>query len=382
MMDIFYINVTQLFKINNKMNCKYFVIAIFAVICIGGVVATAVVFSKKKSDNSNDTIFYDYDDFLENTKHDNHTNITPGPDTTTIVVVNATKVISNTTIDSQLIIGDINDTFFFINETTGNGIRVPIWWDEFNGDSIERSSWILMNSGIQHGWDNNEEQVYLRDNVDVYDGALHISALRNRGRNYTSGRIMSKGAWCPGMSLPNGKIVSKIYFESLIHVPISGQGIWPAFWAYPEKSVYGSFSQSGEIDMMELINDFDRLTQGIHYGGERPRNQKHMIRTGGSIDDNYTYEFGTYVIGAEWSLDTIIFYLNGIETGRVNSKKIDSEQGWYSESSIAKVSSPFDEPFNIIFNIAIGGNWPGPPDDNTPDEIVMSVDYFRVFADF
>jgi len=261
-----------------------------------------------------------------------------------------------------------------------DGVSVPIWWDEFDGNTLDKNTWQIM-TGNKNGWGNNEVQVYSDsvDNVDVYDSYLRISAIRDNNGVYTSGRIMTKGGWFPGMTLPNDKKANKIRFEVSVILPSSGQGIWPAFWAFPAKPSYGDFPLSGELDIMELINDMNVLTQGIHYGGGEKGKKMTMFKTKA---DNFTYAGGSYIFAVDWTYDSIIFSTNEVETGVVYSKEVDPENGWYTNSPNGTKNSPFDKPFNLIFNVAVGGNWAGEPDNTTPEISTMLVDYVRVFADF
>jgi beta-glucanase (GH16 family) len=182
------------------------------------------------------------------------------------------------------------------------------------------------------------------------------------------------------------KVVTKIYFESNILIPDSGNGLWPGFWFFPKEYVYGEYAASGEIDLMELRDGYDSLTCGVHYGGPEKgyngdSNLRNMTRTFNV--DKSSFANKSFVFGAEWTLDTIVFFVNGVEMARRHSKAIDPENGWFSAASNAEISSPFDIPFKAIYNIAVGGNFPKfAPDETTPGEVIMSVDYLRVFADF
>lgn len=265
------------------------------------------------------------------------------------------------------------------SKTNTTGTRVPIWWDEFDGTEINQGSWVVANGGDQSGWGNAELQTYHESNIEVRNGSLYIVA-KNENGGWTSGRVMTKGAWYPGMEIPYG-ITTKIYLEAKITVPESGMGIWPAFWAFPQDSEYGSFSQSGEIDIMELRRDYANLTQGIHYGGEHPKNKKTMIRVG-DVEPEFTLANKTFVFSTEWSKNSIVFFWNGVETGRMVPRSVDQNYGWYSDADVDNTDAPFDKPFYAIFNIAIGGKYPGEPDENTPPVVTMAVDYFRVYADY
>lgn len=340
---------------------------------VGGSVATGLILTRKK--HTKITYYNPPEDFVPQVDiFGNSTEIV----TEQINVDTGGTTVSNTS--GPIISPD----YIYSNITSMDKIRVPVWWDEFEGDSLNQEHWSpLVGNGIG-GWGNMEKQKYSKDNVAVYDGAMHIMANRE-GDEWFSARIESKGAWTPGMVIAD-KIVAKIYFESNILIPDAGNGLWPAFWFFPEEYVYGGYAASGEIDVMELRDSYDSVTSGIHYGGQKKntdgvRNMRNMTRT--SDVDKTSFANKSFVFGVEWTLDTIVFFMNGVEMTRRRSKAIDPENGWFSAASNAVVSSPFDNPFKAIYNIAVGGNFPKfAPDETTPDEVIMSVDYFRVFADF
>ncbi|AGE60254.1 (1-3)-beta-glucanase [Acanthocystis turfacea Chlorella virus WI0606] len=260
---------------------------------------------------------------------------------------------------------------------TTDDVNVPIWWDEFEGTELNRDHWRVMTGG--DGWGNREEQVYVDSptSLDVADSQLVITASKGEDGKYTSARIMTNGAWYPGMTLPNGKTTKKIRFESVITLPEAGQGIWPAFWAYPEANTYGDFPGSGEIDIMEIINAQDKLIQGIHYGSVEHRTMN-MTRTP-ALDG--TFALGTYKFAVDWYADKMTFFLNDEAVNTYYSKNVHKD-GWFTDFPGAGPNAPFDKGFNLILNIAVGGNWPKSPDSTTPQTVNMLVDYVRVYADF
>ncbi|AGE49665.1 (1-3)-beta-glucanase [Acanthocystis turfacea Chlorella virus OR0704.3] len=265
--------------------------------------------------------------------------------------------------------------------TSTTGIHVPIWWDDFNGTELNKNTWDVPDGGSQSGWGNDEIQTYYGANVAVENGYLYIISKREESGEWSSGRVSTKGAWYPGMNLPSYGTATKIYFEAKITVPDSGTGLWPSFWAFPSGSEYGKFSQSGALDIMELRDDYGNLTQGIHYGGERPANKKTMVRVG-DMEPGFTLANKTFIFSVEWSNTDIVFLWNGVETGRLAPRALDEKYGWYSDAAPGNVNAPFDKPFYAVFNIAVGGIFPSKPADNTPSRGVMAVDYFRVYADY
>ena len=232
-----------------------------------------------------------------------------------------------------------------------------IWADEFDGTSLDDSKWNYdLGNGCPDlcGWGNNEQQHYSNstENVTVEDGVLKIIAKRDTlgGMLYSSGKIhtQSKGDFRYGR------------IEASMKLPET-QGIWPAFWLLPTKNTYGEWPRSGEIDIMELL-------------GHEPNKVHGTIHTGlpwNFIGESYTLPSSTFadsfhVFSIEWAPNTIRWYVDDILYHEVNS---DILQPWV----------PFQEDFYLIFNIAVGGNWPGFPDATTVFPQTMEVDYVRVY---
>ncbi|MEI2419696.1 glycoside hydrolase family 16 protein, partial [Arthrospira platensis SPKY2] len=146
-----------------------------------------------------------------------------------------------------------------------------------------------------------------------------------------------------------------------------GQGIWPAFWMMPQDSVYGTWAASGEIDIMEAVNlggsGGNRVLGTIHYGGPFPAN----VFSGQSylVPSNVQTEFHTYAV--EWGPTEIRWY--------VDDTLYHVENFWRSTGG--PFPAPFDQPFYIIFNVAVGGNLPGNPNASTQFPVTMEVDWVR-----
>lgn len=237
-----------------------------------------------------------------------------------------------------------------------------VWSDEFDGSTLDLGKWSYqIGDGCDInlcGWGNNELQWYQADNVEVADGLLTITARPESvgGRNFTSARIrtIGKGDWTYGR------------FEIRARLP-RGQGIWPAIWMMPTDSAYGGWAASGEIDIMELVGDEPARVHGtLHYGGEFPANQ--------SSGDSYRLDSGIFadgfhVFALEWEEGEIRWYVDG--------QHYQTQTQW--NSSNGPYPAPFDQAFHLIVNIAVGGNWPGPPDLSTPFPQSMDVDWIRVY---
>lgn len=252
-----------------------------------------------------------------------------------------------------------------------------VWSDEFNGTSLNTNNWtydigngFYSGSYFVSGWGNGELEYYNSSTQNVYvaNGLLHIHALIQSmgGCNYTSGRIKSTG------------LFSKMYgrFEWRAKLP-SGTGFWPALWMLPATSTpYGGWPDSGEIDVME--NNGSTLNQEggtIHYGGVNGNDtysgKTYTFMTGDSVTN-----FHTYLL--EWSTNSIKWYVDG--------HLYENQTSWFSSEGGSTNSYPYPAPFNypfyIIMNLAIGGNYLGNPaqssiNPNMPGE--MQVDYIRVY---
>jgi beta-glucanase (GH16 family) len=241
-----------------------------------------------------------------------------------------------------------------------------VWADEFDGDTLNTDLWSYMiGDGTEYGipgWGNNELEYYQEENVQVADGVLTITARRENvaTSQFTSGRIrtIEKGDWTYGR------------FEIRAKMPV-GQGIWPAIWMLPTDEYYGGWASSGEIDIMEYLGqDTMRVHGTIHYGGQWPNNQN---RGTDYVTDDTAFHKTFHTFALEWEEGELRWYVDGEEFQKLGVGM------WYSDA--APFPAPFDKRFYLLINLAVGGNWPGPPDLTTefPQELV--VDYVRVYQD-
>ncbi len=239
-----------------------------------------------------------------------------------------------------------------------------LWHDEFDGTELNEDNWTV--EVREPGWTNNELQAYVdsEDNVYVEDGKLILKPIKGKGDNgltsYTSGKVNSKGK----RQFLYGKVVVRA------KVP-AGQGFWPAIWMMPQdESFYGQWPKCGEIDIMEILgNQTNILYSNIHYGLPHGESQGTYTLEGATFSQGY-HEFGM-----EWEPDEIRFYVDGELHHTVNN--------WYTavegEDSVT-YPAPFDQPFFLQMNLAVGGDWPGKPDATTDFEnSEFAIDYVRVY---
>jgi beta-glucanase (GH16 family) len=244
-----------------------------------------------------------------------------------------------------------------------------IWSDEFDGSDLDLSKWSYMyGNGSQYGIEDwgNQEKVYYTDrpqNIDVVGGFLLITARDEPfgGEQYTSARIRTAGK----ASFKYGRI------EARMKLP-GTSGVWPAFWMLPENSPYGGWAAGGEIDIMESVNQADRIYGTLHFGGQWPQNTSSGSSTVTGID--YSQGFHDYAI--EWEPDEMRWYLDGQLYGTKTSDQ------WFSSAAPGNPRAPFDTEFHLLLNCAVGGRFPGldTPDASAVFPQVFAIDYVRVYG--
>lgn len=257
------------------------------------------------------------------------------------------------------------------NVVSPEGWRL-VWADEFDGTAIDGTKW-------QHeincwGGGNNELQCYVdaAKNSFVRDGALHLVAIADNpsgavggpgndqnvvSRPYSSARLNSRGRG----DFRYGRI------EARLTLP-RGQGLWPAFWMLPTDSVYGGWAASGEIDIMEAVNSGpgNNLVYGtLHYGGQWPAN----VNTGDSFTPVGNVWEVAHVYAVEWQEGEIRWF--------VDDQHTQTQTAW--NTTAGTFPAPFDQAFHMLLNVAVGGQWPGPPNNATTFPQEMIVDYVRVY---
>jgi len=230
--------------------------------------------------------------------------------------------------------------------------RKLVWEENFNGKALNEKSWNFeVGDGCPNcGFGNNERQLYTKDNHRLADGKLVITAKKD-GDKYTSTRITTQGK----KEFKYGR------FEARAKLPV-GQGIWPAFWMLGQNIKTAGWPKCGEIDILEYIGrEPDMVFTSLHTQDSH----------GNTINTKKTkfedIEEGFHVYAAEWDKDKIAFFVDDrlVYTFAPENKTVDN---W-----------PFQQPFYIIINMAVGGNFGGPEVDDKifPQEFI--IDYVRVY---
>ena len=238
-----------------------------------------------------------------------------------------------------------------------------VWQDEFNSEELDLNNWQYEIGGW--GFGNGEAQFYNQrsENVRVENGLLVIEARFERYQEsyYTSGKIFSKDL----QEFQYG------YIEARTKVP-PGAGLWPAVWMlgydyeaqFDEDGVYSSnWPDCGEIDIMEYIGREPDLVFGTAHGP----GYSGALGLGRWNRQDYPIadEFHTYAI--EWNYSGITWFYDG-EAYYTLERDDVGEREWV-----------FDKPYYLILNLAVGGNFPGPPGLDTEFPANYYVDYVRVY---
>ena len=248
-----------------------------------------------------------------------------------------------------------------------------IWQENFDDVGLNQSNWNFMygdgqNYGVP-GWGNNELQRYTdsAENIYLNAGCLFIIPTYNTssdGTGYESARINSQNK----RKFKYGRVDISFSVPEIT-------GVWPALWMMPEKSVYGNWPRSGEIDIVETINEkSDELVTTIHYGHDHHRQiskttfLNQLTKLSNPIDHNK--------ISLIWEDKYFEWLLNDQLVFKVNFNEVENLE-----------PNPFLEEFYLLINVAVGGNWPGPPNStmycnsrkSCPDVKKLIVDYVAYY---
>ncbi len=263
----------------------------------------------------------------------------------------------------------------FISETQeveialGDGIEIPaegyttplsydgmqlLWQDEFDGDVLDQDDWTHEVGTGSNGWGNNELQYYRPQNTTIKEGCLVITARRENygGSEFTSSRIITQDK----VTFQYGRVDIRAALPK-------GQGIWPALWMLGNNIGSVGWPSCGEIDIMEMIGGAGRektVHGTVHWesNGHASYGNDHSLASG-------TYGDKFHVFSIEWTPTTITWYVDDVQFNVIDITPADLAE--------------FHQSFFLIFNVAVGGNWPGSPDASTLFPQHLIVDYVRVF---
>lgn len=249
-----------------------------------------------------------------------------------------------------------------------------VWNDEFNGKEIDHTKWdFQIGTGSQYGldhWGNNELQYYTDKNAYIENGNLVIEARKENmeGEQYTSARLRT-------MTQSDEVLYAKTFgrIEARIKLP-KDNSIWPAFWMLPATNDYDVWASSGEIDILEAKGRLpNRIYGTVHFGQNWPGNKNsggmYKFPEGTDITDYHVYALEWEPGKLTWLVDNNVFY--------------ETSQWWAmgrGQSEPYPYPAPYDKPFYILLNLALGGNFDAgvaPEANFQPHK--MYVDYVRVY---
>lgn len=244
--------------------------------------------------------------------------------------------------------------------------RSLVWSAEFGGAAGEFSDagrWTLATGG--GGWGNGELQCYTRsrDNAATNgQGQLVISALRDplhrcadgSWNNYTSARLSTQNSF----TVTHGRL------EIRAKLP-SGAGAWPAFWAVGANQSSVGWPACGEIDVMEFTGRRPTVTTSAAHVAAYDGSHWYSTRTSPSSTTLST-QFHVYAV--DWTSSSLTYYRDKAVIGRITRAEVTAHGAW-----------PFDKPFYLLVNLAIGGTYAGPVPAGTPFPQRYLIDYVRVY---
>ena len=232
-----------------------------------------------------------------------------------------------------------------------------VWSDEFSDANLNTAIW-NQEIGNNNGWGNHELEFYTNSTKNTFlsNGNLIIEARKEtiEQYSYTSGRMTTQGK----KTFKYGRI------DIRAKLPV-GKGIWPALWMLGSNINSVGWAACGEIDIMELVGTFpSRITSTMHWSNN--------AKVHASMGANYNLTSGDFsqefhVFSIVWKQNLILSYMDDILFFTI------------SDANIAPSNNPFNSDQFFIFNVAVGGDWPGSPDGTTIFPQRMFVDYVRVF---
>ncbi len=237
-----------------------------------------------------------------------------------------------------------------------------VWSDEFNGTALDTNKWVCLNGIV----DPKELQYYTNSpqNVFVTNGVLHLLARQQsaNGYNYTSGQVMTTGLFW--------KTYGRFEFRGKLPM---GAVFHPAFWMLPEASPYGHWPNAGEIDVMEQPGyQPTEVTGSLHFGNNNSSDMYSFNFTGGqSITNFHTYR-------VDWTTNFVSWYIDGA--------RYQIQSNWFcnvsNTASTYPYPAPFNVPFYLIMDLALGGPYVNNPTTNQVNALLpaeMQVDWVRVY---
>lgn len=231
-----------------------------------------------------------------------------------------------------------------------------VWADEFKGAAVDENNWTF-EIGNNNGWGNNELQYYKKENSTIHDNEyLLITAKPEQTGEfeYTSSRLITRGK----KEFTFGRV------DIRAAMPI-GQGIWPALWTLGADIGTNGWPACGEIDIMEFLGHDPERTHGTAHWGTLANHKYKGSNTLSGAEGDFTEAFHVFTI--LWEKDKIEWLVDDKKFYQITANDMEG------------MPYPFNKPQFFLINLAVGGNWPGYPDETTVFPQRYIVDYIRVF---
>ena len=231
--------------------------------------------------------------------------------------------------------------------------RKLVWEENFNGSQLDEEVWNFeLGNGCPNncGWGNNEKQIYTNSNHELKDGFLIIT-IKKENEAYSSTRITTAGK----KEFKYGRI------EARAKLPL-GKGIWPAFWMLGSNIGKVGWPLCGEIDIMEYVGREQHMIYTTLHTQDSHGNSKNSKKT--QIEN---IENGFHIYAVEWSEEKMDFFVDDTLVYTFLPEK-KTETIW-----------PFNQPFFILLNVAVGGNFGGQDVDNSIFPQQYIIDYIKVY---
>lgn len=269
---------------------------------------------------------------------------------------NSTYEFEISILDDDVMPAVLSDNEGFYTPASYPSMR-KVWSDEFDGQTLNTQSWTHdLGNGCPNlcGWGNNELQLYGDQSnvIQLSGGKLTIRAIKDNDV-YRSARIKTKGK----VELTYGRIDIRAKLPR-------GKGIWPAFWTLGANIDTNPWPGSGEIDLMEMIGSEPSTVHGtVHYHDIASKAYRTSTGSTQLVGEEFSQKF--HVFTTIWDRNKVEWYL---DNKLFNSFSYPSESG-----------NIFRLPYFFLMNVAVGGRWPGNPDNTTVFPQELTVDYIRVY---
>ncbi len=266
----------------------------------------------------------------------------------------ATNKGTGTIINENLLYFPVDNTGY--STPTSYPGKTLVWSDEFDGNTINQATWAFETGA--GGWGNAELETYTGRTQNAFQskGNLIIEARKENvnGSVYTSARMITKAK----------KVFTFGRIDIRAKVP-TAKGMWPALWMLGNNIDQVGWPACGEMDIMELVGlEPNRVHGTLHWGANTTL---HASKEAGYSLSTGTFDQQFHVFSMVWVKDQVQIYIDDILYNTITT------------SNTAGSTYPFNSDFFFIFNVAVGGTWPGPPDASTAFPQRMVVDYVRVF---